>query len=131
MPNKRTYTLSDAARTQRRLASQAAKNKRAIAAYVAICRTQETESLRRAEPYVDCLAMGIDPAMFPPLPKDAPNSEHQSRAARIRVHMLKTGAISGSARGGRRHVARPCPRCNVECSTAREARDHCRIARAK
>ena len=83
--------------------------------------------------YDDAVCMDCETVadLFAPLPKDAPNSEHQSRAARIRVHMLKTGQIAGSSRGGRRHVPRPCPRCNAECSTAREARDHCRIARAK
>jgi hypothetical protein len=114
MPTKRTYTLSEAAKQQRRLASRSAQAKRGI------------KPLRANKIVISDFA-----DLFAPLPKDAPNSEHQSRAARIRVHMLKTGAISGSSRGGRRHVPRPCPRCNVECSTAREARDHCRLARAK
>lgn len=137
MPNKRKYNLSEAAIQQRRTASAAARQKR-VAAYTDLCREQERVELRRHEPYMDSICfqttsgsiVPVSPPreftdIYAPLPKDAPNSEHQSRAALIRMHKLRNGQISGSARGGRPRIARNCPRCGVSCDTARGALTHC------
>lgn len=122
--SKRKYTLSEAALAQRRRVSPFAAKKRAtepcgtnadtMAAQVAAMRALAVEEFHR---------------ILAPLPPDAPNSAHQSRAALIRMHKIRNGELSGSARGGRRKVSRPCAQCGHECGSAREARDHCRNAR--
>lgn len=90
---------------QRKAASEAAKRKRHIE--------------RQPKP--------VD--IFAPLPKDAPNSAHQSRAALIRQHRLKSGELPASSAGGRHKVPRFCLRCGEEQPSAREAQNHCRVAR--
>lgn len=143
MPTKRPYALSDAALAQRRRVSPFAQKKRAagatdrnlpavlVSAIKDICR-QERDALNieiaeheRRKSENDDYMRGI----FATLPKDAPNSEHQSRAALIRMHKIRNGELSGSSRGGRRKVSRPCAQCGQPCESAREARDHCRVAR--
>lgn len=141
---KRKYTLSDAALAQRRRVSPFAQKKRATGDAIArelpsaltaaikdICR-QESDALKldiadhhRKMDKLDDYIRGI----FAPLPKDAPNSEHQRRAALIRMHKIRNGELSGSSRGGRRKVSRSCTQCGESCDSAREARDHCRQTR--
>lgn len=117
-PNKRPYTLSEAALRQRKEASAAKLRKRALS----------PENLAR-------FTMAIPPhvwnesgdihTMFPALPKDAPMSAHQSRASQIRNHKLRTGQITGTARGGRKSIPTKCSRCGNMCNSSREAWNHC------
>lgn len=107
----RTYTLSPAALAQRR--ANAAKL-RAVSVMAGVDAESPTSEIVR---------------MFPQLPKGAPNSEHQRRTALIRVHLIKTGVISGRAVGGRRKIQTSCQRCGTPCESARDAWLHCSVPR--
>lgn len=117
---KRPYTLSEAALAQRRRVSPFAKKKRATEPHGLILNVDPSQ----LPPAHEIHASDI----FAPLPKDAPHSEHQRRAALIRGHQIRNGTLSGSV-GGRRKVSRACAQCGEPCDSAREARDHCRVAR--
>lgn len=141
---KRKYTLSDAALAQRRRVSPFAQKKRATGDAVArelpsaltaaikdICR-QESDALKIEIAEHDRKMAELDDYMrgvYVALPKDAPNSDHQRRAALIRMHKIRTGELAGSSRGGRPRISRACAQCKAPCDSAREARDHCRQAR--
>lgn len=127
MPAKRKYTLSDAARAQRVAANRARHGNRTTGPEV--LSRNITDLIAAIQEYQSSTEeFGAIPDIFAKLPKDAPHSEHQRRAALIRVRQIRNGTLKGSP-GGRDRVPRPCPRCNVECDSAREARDHCRVAR--
>ena len=121
---KRKYTLSEAALAQRRRVSPFAARKRDAEAPRA-----NADTLAVQVQTMRALAAEEFDRMFAPLPKDAPNSEHQRRAALIRMHKLRNGELSGSSRGGRHKVSRSCAQCGSSCDSAREARDHCRVTR--
>lgn len=135
MPPKRKYTLSDAALAQRLAASHARHGKRAtdppalaVGLYDLAWKDGQhigTVDIYATKPH----GLTGSPDIYAPLPKDAPNSEHQRRAALIRMHKIRTGELAGSSRGGRRKISRACTQCNAPCDSAREARDHCRQAR--
>lgn len=136
--SNRSYTLSEAAMRQRKAASEAAKRKRIPRHLKGIATPSAPQGLATAatltvtaeDPATNTIWLSSDLVdIFAPLPKDAPNSAHQSRAALIRQHRIKTGEISGSSVGGRRKVARFCPQCGSEQPGAREAQNHCRVAR--